>query len=309
MRRFAVVLGSPPSSSSASPALQEKFPKSSRPEFRETPTVSRRSVRIVFVRHRPEAAIVTADERIALLAAVRDGKLGLEEAERLLSAPEPVADLGFAHVDLDRRRRCGFPEVVFGQGKTPEQIVAIMDRIAADGHGCLATRLDADSGLLLKSHFAGGVHDPIARTFWLAPKTPEVERGRVAVVSAGTSDLPVAKEAFNTAQAMGCRTELVVDVGVAGLHRILSKRKMLEDQDVVVVVAGMEGALPSVVAGLVACPVIAVPTSVGYGASFHGMAALLGMLSSCAANVTVVNIDAGFCGGYVAALIAKRAAA
>jgi pyridinium-3,5-biscarboxylic acid mononucleotide synthase len=250
---------------------------------------------------------VTASERLALLAAVRDGTVAPQEAERLLSAPEPVADLGFAHVDLDRNRRCGFPEVVFGQGKTPEQVVAIMDRIAADGHGCLATRLDLDAGIMLKAHFHDGVHDPIARTFWLAPKSPVIERGRVAIVSAGTSDLPVAKEAFNTAEAMGCRTELVVDVGVAGLHRILSKRQLLEEQDVVVVVAGMEGALPSVVGGLVACPVIAVPTSVGYGASFHGMAALLGMLSSCAANVTVVNIDAGFCGGYVAALIARGA--
>ena len=261
------------------------------------------------VRQHEKGRRLTAQERIALLAAVRDGQLAVEEAERRLAAPEPVADLGFANVDLDRRRRCGFPEVVFGQGKTADQIVAILDRIAQDGHGCLATRLDADAGLLLKSHFDGGVHDPIARTFWLPPKTPEVQRGNVAIVSAGTSDLPVAKEAFNTAHAMGCKTELVVDVGVAGLHRILSKRKLLEQQDVVVVVAGMEGALPSVVGGLVACPVIAVPTSVGYGASFHGLAALLGMLSSCAANVTVVNIDAGFCGGYVAALIARRAMA
>jgi NCAIR mutase (PurE)-related protein len=247
---------------------------------------------------------MTAAERIAVLAAVRDRKMPLEDAERLLA---PTADLGFANLDLDRKRRCGFPEVVFGQGKTPEQMLAIVARIAELGDGCLATRVSEAAAERLTAAFPKGDSDAVARTFWLKPQEPQTERGRVAVVSAGTSDLPVAKEAFNTCTAMGCRTELVIDVGVAGLHRILAKRPMLEEQDVVIVVAGMEGALPSVVGGLVSVPVIAVPTSVGYGASFEGVAALLGMLSSCAANVAVVNIDAGFCGGYVAALIARNA--
>jgi len=251
---------------------------------------------------------MTAAERIALLAAVREGTMSLEEADRLLTAVSPAsADLGFANVDLDRKRRCGFPEVVFGQGKTSEQVLAIVQRIAELGDGCLATRVSDDAAKLLAENFVGGIDDRIAKTFWLKPQTPETEKGRVAVIAAGTSDLPVAKEAFNTCVAMGCRAELVVDVGVAGLHRILAKRSLLEEQDALVVVAGMEGALPSVVGGLVAKPVIAVPTSVGYGASFEGVAALLGMLSSCAANVAVVNIDAGFCGGYVAALIARNA--
>lgn len=247
---------------------------------------------------------MTAAERLAVLAAVRDGKMPLEDAERLLA---PTADLGFANLDLDRKRRCGFPEVVFGQGKTPKQMLAIVSRIAELGDGCLATRVSEAAAERLTASFHTGEHDAIAKTFWLKPNEPQAERGRVAVVSAGTSDLPVAKEAFNTCTAMGCRTELVIDVGVAGLHRILAKRPQLDEQDVVIVVAGMEGALPSVVGGLVSVPVIAVPTSVGYGASFEGVAALLGMLSSCAANVAVVNIDAGFCGGYVAALIARNA--
>lgn len=247
---------------------------------------------------------MTAAERIAVLAAVREGKMPLEDAERLLT---PTADLGFANLDLDRKRRCGFPEVVFGQGKTPNQMLAIVGRIAEIGDGCLATRVSVAAAERLTAGFPNGEHDAVAKTFWLKPEETQTERGRVAVVSAGTSDLPVAKEAFNTCVAMGCRTELVIDVGVAGLHRILAKRPMLDEQDVVIVVAGMEGALPSVVGGLVSVPVIAVPTSVGYGASAGGFAALLGMLSSCAANVAVVNIDSGFCGGYVAALIARRA--
>jgi hypothetical protein len=245
-------------------------------------------------------------ERIRLLLEqFQRGQITLEETEQAIIGTAKVADLGFAQLDLDRNRRCGFPEVVFGQGKTPEQMLAIVERLSQEGHGCLATRVETPAAARLQAHFPNAQFDEISRVFWL-PGDALACSGSVAVVSAGTSDLPVAREAYLTAQAMGCRVELIVDVGVAGLHRILSKRSLLEEQDAIVVVAGMEGALPSVVGGLTSCPVIAVPTSIGYGASFHGLAALLGMLSSCAANVAVVNIDAGFCGGYVAALIARQ---
>lgn len=240
-----------------------------------------------------------------LLGAVRDGTMSIDEAANSLRMA-PFEDLGFAKVDHHRQIRCGFPEVIYGEGKSAEHLVAIFERVLDVGGGCLATRVNSEQAQRLAQTLPDVEYDPIGRTLW-AGTISSPPLGRIVVASAGTSDLSVAKEAETTARVMGTSVELVVDVGVAGLHRILSHRELLAQADCVVVVAGMEGALPSVVGGLVDCPVIAVPTSVGYGAAFGGVAALLGMLNSCAANVTVVNIDSGFCGGYVAALIARRA--
>jgi NCAIR mutase (PurE)-related protein len=219
----------------------------------------------------------------------------------------PSADLGFATLDLDRNARCGFPEVIFAQGKTPAWVEAAVRKLGEAKQDCLVTRLDDAQAAHLAAHFPAATQDRVARTFWL-PATPNrpAPVGKVLVVTAGTSDLPVAREAFVTAGAMGAGVELIADVGVAGVHRLLSKRDQLMAADVIVAVAGMDGALPSVIGGLVKCPVIAVPTSVGYGASFGGVAALLTMLNACAAGVVTVNIDAGFKAGYVAALIAKK---
>jgi pyridinium-3,5-biscarboxylic acid mononucleotide synthase len=221
----------------------------------------------------------------------------------------PLEELGgFATVDLHRRVRCGFPEVIFGQGKTTEQVVAILGSMARHGLGGLATRISAETGAALSAAFPQGEHNLVARTFRLpGPDDPGAKLGRVVVVTAGTSDLPVAEEARVTAEAWGCDVAVVVDVGVAGIHRLFNRLNSFSGADVIIVVAGMEGALPSVVGGLVDCPVIAVPTSIGYGANFGGLAALLGMLNSCASNVVVVNIDAGFNAGHVAGLIARRA--
>lgn len=227
-----------------------------------------------------------------------------------MNALPTQVDLGYAKVDLHRQSRCGFAEVIFCEGKTAEAVVAIVRQLHGAGQPCLATRVHEEQAALLAEHFPHGEQDRVGRTFFLpAPDAARApRRGRVAIVTAGTADLPVAHEALATVRAMGCHAELLADVGVAGLHRLLAHLESLKTADAVVVIAGMEGALPSVVGGLVACPVIAVPTSVGYGASFGGLAALLGMLNSCAANVTVVNIDSGFKGGYVAGLIARRAA-
>ena len=249
-----------------------------------------------------------ADELRRLLEAVRQGTVPPEEAlGRLRVAPlEQAGD--FATVDLHRRLRCGFPEVIFGQGKTAEQITAILQTLIRHGQGGLVTRVVPEAAAHLARAFPEGEHNAQARTFRIRePEDPGPKLGRVAVVTAGTSDLPVAEEARVTAEAWNCEVALVVDVGVAGIHRLFHRLGELGGADAVVVVAGMEGALPSVVGGLVDCPVIAVPTSIGYGASFGGIAALLGMLNSCASNVTVVNIDAGFNGGHVAGLIARRA--
>ncbi|HET7228427.1 MAG TPA: nickel pincer cofactor biosynthesis protein LarB [Longimicrobium sp.] len=237
----------------------------------------------------------------ALLAEVAGGAVSVDEAERRL-AWNPVEDLSFASVDHHRALRQGFPEVVFGQGKTPEQIVAIAQRIAARGDGFLATRVSIEAADALAAALPGIELNPLGRTAWLAPpeRVERTARGSVLIVTAGTSDLPVAEEAAVTASAYGNPVERLTDVGVAGIHRILSRTDVLRSASVVIVVAGMEGALPSVVGGLVSVPVIAVPTSVGYGAAFGGIAALLGMLNSCASGVTVVNIDNGF-GAAVAA--------
>ena len=230
-----------------------------------------------------------------------------------------IADVGEAQVDLDRHRRCGFPEVVFAQGKTVAAMEKIFQALVAHGHDVLATRMLPEQAVELEAKFPGGRYNPIGRTFRIpaAEKHPEPmgpepagpqPAGKVAIVTAGTSDLPVAEEARETAMWTGADVNLVQDVGVAGPHRLTANLPLLEGADAVVVVAGMEGALPSVVGGYVSCPVVAVPTSVGYGASFGGVAALLGMLNSCASNVTVVNIDAGFKGGYIAGLIARNVA-
>lgn len=224
-------------------------------------------------------------------------------------APKTIADTGAAQVDLDRRRRCGFPEVIFAEGKTVEAMAGIFRSLLADKQDVFATRLCAEHAAELQETFPDARYNATARTLRIRPKgiKPSALVGKVAVVTAGTSDLPVAEEAIETLDWCSVKTVLVQDVGVAGPHRIVANLPILEGSDVVIVIAGMEGALPSVVGGHVACPVIAVPTSVGYGASFQGIAALLGMLNSCASNVTVVNIDAGFKAGYVAALIAKNA--
>jgi NCAIR mutase (PurE)-related protein len=219
------------------------------------------------------------------------------------------ADLGFARVDLQRKDRCGFPEVIFCEGKTCEWVEGVVRQLAQAGQHCLATRVNAEQAQHLAQAFPQAEQDRVARTFWL-PQGPQGKtHGRVVVLTAGTSDLPVAQEALVTARCMGSDARLIADVGVAGIHRLLRRRDDLVGADAIVVVAGMDGALPSVVGGLVHCPVIAVPTSIGYGASFNGLAALLTMLNACSANVAVVNIDSGFKGGYVAAMIARQSAA
>ncbi|HEY4761405.1 MAG TPA: nickel pincer cofactor biosynthesis protein LarB [Thermoguttaceae bacterium] len=237
------------------------------------------------------------------------GELTLEQ---FLQQAAGIAPLGEAHVDLDRTRRCGFPEVVYAEGKTVAALEKIIKALMEHGADVLATRMSAQQAAELQQKFPTALYNPIGRTFRV-PKTKgeSVENdglGLVTIVTAGTSDMPVAEEARETALWTGASVRLLADVGVAGPHRLTANLSMLQDADAVVVVAGMEGALPSVVGGYVSCPVIGVPTSIGYGTGFAGIAALLSMLNSCAANVTVVNIDAGFKAGYVAGLIAKNAA-
>jgi NCAIR mutase (PurE)-related protein len=251
---------------------------------------------------------MTADELRALLEGVRTGAIEVGAAATRLGQAS-VAELSFATLDLDRRQRCGFPEVVFGEGKTAEWVEGAVRRFAEAGQDCFVTRVNAVQSEHLSLRFPHAEQDRLARTFWLpAAADRPAPVGTVVVVTAGTSDLPVAQEALVTARVMGAGVDLIVDVGVAGLHRILRQRERLAAADVVVVVAGMDGALPSVVGGLVDCPVIACPTSIGYGASFGGVAALLTMLNSCSAGVCTVNIDAGFKAGYVAARFVKRLA-
>ena len=217
----------------------------------------------------------------------------------------PFENLGFAHVDHHRSLRTGFPEVVLCQGKTTEQVRSIVTNLTTRSTGVLATRAAEEVAQDLLGRFPHADHNPLARTVYIRdPAAPPIpENGLVTVVSAGTSDMPVAEEAVVTARSMGARVESIYDVGVAGIHRLLAYRERLDEAKVIVVCAGMEGALPSVVGGLVEAPIIAVPTSIGYGASFNGLAALLAMLNSCATGVTVVNIDNGFGAGYAAALI------
>jgi hypothetical protein len=242
-----------------------------------------------------------------LLERVRRGRVSPAEAARLIDQA-PLEQLAFATLDHQRAQRSGFPEVIFGQGKTPAQLVAIAGRLFEKGGPVLATRVDEAGRATLARAFPQAVLHELARCVVLPRGRVRGARrasgtGSVLVVCAGTADLPVAEEALVTARVMGSRAELIADVGVAGLHRLLAHRQRLRGARVIVVVAGLEGALASVVGGLVDRPVIAVPTSVGYGAHFRGLAPLLAMLNSCAAGVTVVNVDNGFGAGYAAHLV------
>ena len=240
----------------------------------------------------------------AILEGIREGRMAIDEGVEELKQL-PFLDLGFAKIDSHRELRQGFPEVVYCAGKTTEQVVAIIGNLAEKAdHNILATRACREVYEALAAAVPGCEYHAIARMTIIRRGSQE-GRGLIAVVSAGTSDMPVAEEAALTAEAMGSRVERIYDAGVAGIHRLLTYRETLTAARVLVVVAGMEGALPSVVAGLVDKPVIAVPTSVGYGASFGGLAALLAMLNSCASGLSVVNIDNGFGAGYQAALINK----
>jgi len=250
---------------------------------------------------------VTTTEAIRLLEKFRAGGVSRDKVLRAFQAA-PVANLGFAQVDTHRALRRGFPEVIFGAGKTPQQVVKIAAKLLAHEQRVLVTRATEEQARLLRRAFKDTVHHRAARCLTIDRKPLPKRPGTIAVVCAGTSDLPVAEEAAVTAEIMGNRVERVSDVGVSGVHRLFGQLDRLQSANVIIVAAGMEGALPSVVAGLVAKPVIAVPTSVGYGASFGGLAALLGMLNSCASGMTVVNIDNGFGAGYAASQINALAA-
>jgi NCAIR mutase (PurE)-related protein len=250
---------------------------------------------------------MTTSEAIRLLDGFRAGKTSREAVLQAFQVA-PLANLGFANVDTHRALRNGFPEVIFGAGKAPEQVVRIAAKLVEHHGRVLITRVSPEQARAVRRRFKHAVHHELGRCITIAKKPLAKRPGTVAVICAGTSDLPVAEEAAITAEAMGNHVERVWDVGVAGLHRLLSHLDVLQRANVMVVVAGMEGALPSVVAGLVAKPVIAVPTSIGYGASFGGLAALLGMLNSCGSGVTVVNIDNGFGAGFAAGQINALAA-
>jgi len=243
-------------------------------------------------------------ERVrALLEDVASGETSAQDALERLSRL-PFVDTPSARVDTHRALRHGLPEVVFAPGKTPEQVAEIVSALRAAEQPVLVTRAEPELAAALAGRLPEGDHDPDSRTLWFGPsEVPVLGKGTIAVVSAGTADLPVAREAAAVARRFGNKVETLFDVGVAGLHRLLAADETLRSARVLIVVAGMEGALPSVVGGLVGRPVIAVPTSVGYGAAFGGLAALLGMLNSCASNVSVVNIDNGFGAAYVATLI------
>ena len=249
---------------------------------------------------------MTPAEIRALLEQLTRQEISLDQAVQAIDRryqAQPFEDLGFAKVDHHRAARQGFPEVILGLGKTPAQIAAIAERIAARGHSLLVTRADRAAFDAVAIAVPGCEYDEGARAITLRRNDVTPGKGMVLIAAAGTSDFPIAEEAAVTATVMGNEVDRVYDVGVAGLHRLLRERERLVSARVIVVVAGMEGALPSVVAGLVKVPVIAVPTSVGYGASFGGVAALLGMLNSCANGVSVVNIDNGFGAGCIASLI------
>jgi NCAIR mutase (PurE)-related protein len=237
-----------------------------------------------------------------LLQQVKSGKLSPDEAVARLRHM-PFEDLGFAKIDHHRRLRTGMPEVIFSRGKTPAQVAQIFKRMAAQGGNVLATKADPLHFRAVKKAVRRAEYREMAQAITLKQDHKNYGKGKVVIISAGTSDIPVAEEALVTAELMGNDVAHLYDVGVAGIHRLLLNKKVLEKARVIIVCAGMEGALPSVVGGLVRVPVIAVPTSVGYGAAFDGLAALLGMLNSCASNVSVVNIDNGFGAGYVASMI------
>ena len=242
------------------------------------------------------------DQLRGLLEAVRSGAVDIDAAvDRMRHLP--FEDLGYAKLDHHRALRHGITEVIFGKGKTPQQVSAIAGRLLDKSANLLITRADESIAAGLRARYPEAEYFPLSGAIRIWRDRTMRGKGKLAVVSAGTSDIPVAEEAKITAEVMGNEVDSIYDVGVAGIHRLLANSERLGEARVVVVAAGMEGALPSVVGGLVSVPVIAVPTSVGYGASFQGVAALLGMLNSCASNVTVVNIDNGFGAGYVASLI------
>jgi NCAIR mutase (PurE)-related protein len=245
---------------------------------------------------------VTTADAIKLLKRFREGKVALPVALEAFQAP-PVTDLGFAQVDTHRALRKGFAEVIYGAGKTIPQIIRIAGAILDREDRLLITRLTPEQIRVVRKKFKAAVAHPVAHCVTIEKKPFAKRPGKIAVVCAGTSDLPVAEEAVVTAEIMGNQVERIYDVGVAGLHRLLNKLEVIRSAHVVIVVAGMEGALPSVVAGLVSRPVIAVPTSTGYGANFGGLTPLLTMLNSCGSGVTVVNIDNGFGAGYAASQI------
>lgn len=246
-----------------------------------------------------------ARELEELLAAYKSGALETSEAARRIKNLH-YEDIGYAKVDHSRSTRQGFPEVVFGAGKTREQVVGIVERLVQRSPNVIVTHTDEGTFGEVRNIVTEAEWHESPRLIRILRDHTELGVGVIAVVTAGTSDIPVAEEAALTAEAMGNRVKRIWDVGVAGIHRILAERELLQGARVVIVAAGMEGALPSVVGGLVSVPVVAIPTSIGYGASFGGIAALLGMLNSCASNVTVVNIDNGFGAGFVASLINRR---
>jgi NCAIR mutase (PurE)-related protein len=238
-----------------------------------------------------------------LLKKVKSGKITLDEALGELKLL-PFEDLGFTRIDHHRSLRKGFPEVIWGEGKTSGQILSIIKQLKRKGQNILITRLEEKKAKAIRKVFPKSQYYPISKVLtYLTHSVKSEGKGKILVITAGTTDIPVAEEALVTARFMGNRVEAIYDVGVAGIHRLLSERQRLEGARVLIVVAGMEGALPSVVGGLVDSPVIAVPTSVGYGTSFGGITALLAMLNSCASGVAVVNIDNGFGAGYMASLI------
>ena len=238
-----------------------------------------------------------------LLDHVATGNISVEDAAQKLKHLS-FEDLDYAHIDHHRSLRKGFPEVIFGQEKTVDQIVGIMEKMIIQENIVLVTRIQARHADSVISRFPDAeYHEDAKMVVWKKQDIPQSGKGTVIVISAGTSDIPVAKEALLTAQVMGNKVESVFDVGVSGIHRLFNHKKLIEEASVLVVVAGMEGALPSVVAGMVSRPVIAVPTSVGYGVSFGGLTALFAMLNSCSSNVAVVNIDNGFGAGYMASII------
>lgn len=238
-----------------------------------------------------------------IISRLENGGIDVVSALSEIASRGNVSDTGFARIDHSRYMRCGFPEFVFGEGKTPEQIIRIVSEIKKKSHPVLVTRLAPEKAAEVLKKFPGAEYDELAKTFLIRTKIKKSPPGTVLIVTAGTSDLGVALEAKYTSELCGCRTELIADAGVAGIHRLFAEGKRLKEASVIIAVAGMEGALPSVIGGLVPCPVIAVPTSVGYGASLGGFSAMFAMLNSCANGITVVNIDNGFGAGCAAARI------
>lgn len=234
---------------------------------------------------------------------VKDGSLDIVSALSKIGEQNSISDIGFARIDHARNARCGFPEFIYGEGKTAEQIISIIEKMLEKKHPVLVTRIDPKAAKAALKKYPEAEYDQLANALMIKSGEIKKKSGLVLIITAGTSDLGVALEARYTAELCGCETELIADSGVAGIHRLFAQSTKLKKADVIIVAAGMEGALPSVVGGLVSCPVIAVPTSVGYGASLNGFTAMFSMLNSCANGITVVNIDNGFGAGCAAARI------